>query len=46
MKKYFKSFLSLKPSHVSNMFDKFIYPILSYGCEAWGFTPGVYLEVL
>ena len=46
MKKYLKSFVSLKPSHVCNIFDRLIYPILSYGCEAWGFTPGMYLERL
>ena len=38
--------MSLKPSHVCNMFDKLNYPISSYGWEAWGFTPGVYLERL
>ena len=38
--------MSLKPSHVCNIFDKINYPILSSGCEAWGFTPGMYLERL
>ena len=46
MKKYLNSFVSLKPSHVCNIFDNLIYPILSYGREARGFTLGMYLEQL
>ena len=42
MKKYLKSFVSLKPGHVCNIFDKLIYTILSYGYK----TPGTYLERL
>ena len=26
--------------------DKLFYPILSYGCEAWGFTPDMHMERL
>ena len=28
------------------MYVTFVTSLLSYGCEAWGFTPGVYLERL
>ena len=26
--------------------DTLVYPILSYGCEAWGYTPDMHLERL
>ena len=38
--------MSLGPSHVCNIFDKLIYPILTNSCEAWDFTPVMYLEIL
>ena len=37
MQKYLNQFVSLKPSHVYDIFDKLIHPILSYGWEVWGF---------
>ena len=44
MQKYLNQFVSLKPSHVCDIFDKLIHPILSYGCEIWGFIQGTLVE--
>ena len=44
MQKYLNQFVSLKPSHVCDIFDKLIHPILSYGCEVWGFIQGILVE--
>jgi len=44
MQKYLNKFVSLKPSHVCDIFDKLIHPILSYGCEVWGFFQGASVE--
>ena len=37
MNKYLHKFTYLKPSHVLDIFDKLITPILNYGSEVWGF---------
>ena len=44
MQKYLNQFVSLKPSHVCDIFDKLIHPILSYGCEVWGVIQGRLVE--
>ena len=44
MQKYLNQFVSLKPSHVCDIFDKLIHPILSYGYEIWGFIQGTLVE--
>ena len=44
MHKYLNRIVSLKPSHVYDIFDKLIPPILSYGCEVWGFIQGTLVE--
>lgn len=36
--KYLNYFLNVKPDIVCELFDKMIVPILSYGCEIWGFN--------
>ena len=46
MQKYLNQFVSLKPSHVCDIFDKLIHPILSYGCEVWGFIQGILVEIM
>ena len=35
--KRLNTFTNLKPDFMLDMFDKFISPILNYGCEVWGF---------
>jgi hypothetical protein len=40
---YFKD---LKPSFMLDMFEKFISPVLFYGCEVWGFHPAKNVEAL
>ena len=37
LQKKLSRFKNLKLSVMSDLFDKFISPILNYGCEAWGF---------
>ena len=44
MQKYLNQFVSLKPSHVCDIFDKLIHSILSYGCEVRGFSQGTLVE--
>ena len=38
------SFRNVKPLFMMDLFDKFIEPILSYGCEVWGFHPAKDIE--
>ena len=44
MQKYLNQFVSLKPSHVCDIFDKLIHPILSYRCEVSGCIQGPVVE--
>ena len=44
--KMLSRFKSLKLSVISDLFDKFISPILNYGCEAWGFSDAQNIERL
>lgn len=37
LNKYLYNFTCLKPSHVLELFDKLVSPILNYGSEVWGF---------
>ena len=37
-------FVNLKPDFMMDMFDKFIAPILNYGCEVWGFHQAPNIE--
>ena len=38
------SFRNVNPVFMMDLFDKFIEPILSYGCEVWGFHPAKDIE--
>ena len=44
MNKYLHKFTYLKPSHVLDVFDKLITPILNYGSEVWGFHKAPAIE--
>lgn len=37
LNKYLHRFTSISVRHKLELFDKLILPILSYGCEVWGF---------
>ena len=39
-------FSNLKPDFMLDLFDKFIAPILNYGCEFWGFHPAPNIELI
>ena len=39
-------FSNLKPDFMLDLFDKFIAPILNYGCEVWGFHPAPNIELI
>ena len=44
LNKYLTKFSNLVPSHVLDLFDKLISPILCYGSEVWGFSNGKDIE--
>jgi hypothetical protein len=44
MRKIVSQFNGLSPIVVCDLFDKLILPILSYGCEVWGFYPSDAIE--
>ena len=46
MQKYLNQFVSIKPSHVCDIFDKLIHHIFSHGCEVWEFIQGTLVERL
>ena len=46
LKKYLHSFTALKPSHILDLFDKLISPILNYGSEVWGFHKAKSIETV
>ena len=46
LNKYLYKFTYLKPSHVLDLFDKLISPILNYGSEVWGFHKAVSIETI
>ena len=42
--KRINSFCNLTPAFMMDLFEKFIMPILCYGCEIWGFHPAPHIE--
>ena len=44
MNRYLNNFVHLKPSHILDLFDKLISPILNYGSEVWGFAKADNIE--
>lgn len=44
LNKYLTKFVNVFPSHVLELFDKLISPILCYGYEVWGFNKGKDIE--
>ena len=46
LNKYLFNFTSLKPSHVIDLFDKLITPILNFGSEVWGFNKSPSIETV
>ena len=46
LNKYLYKFTFLKPSHILDLFDKLISPILNYGSEVWGFHKAPALETV
>ena len=46
LNKYLHSFTALKPSHILDLFDKLISPILNYGSEDWGFHKAKSIETV
>ena len=46
LNKYLHSFTALKPSHILDLFEKLISPILNYGSEVWGFHKAKSIETV
>lgn len=46
LNKYLHSFTTLKFSHILDLFDKLISPILNYGSEVWGFHKAKSVEIV
>lgn len=46
LNKYLFNFASLNISHVLDLFDKMVTPILNYGCEVWGFYKSKAIETV
>ena len=44
LEKYVYNFTTLTTSHMMDLFDKLILPILNYCCEVWGFIPANTVE--
>ncbi len=44
LKKMVKQFSGLDPLVLCDLFDKMVLPILTYGCEVWGFHPSDAIE--
>ena len=44
MNRYLNYFVHLKPSHILDLFDKLISPILNYGSKIWGFAKADNIE--
>ena len=45
MNRYLNNFVHLKPSHILDLFDKLISPILNYGSEVWDLLKQITLSV-
>ena len=46
LNKYLYNFTSLNTSHVLELFDKLVTPILNYGSEVWGFYKSASIETV
>ena len=46
LNKYLFNFTSLTPSHVLELFDKLVSPILNFGSEVWGFSKASSVETV
>ena len=46
LNKYLFNFTTLRISHVLELFDKLISPILNYGSEMWGFYKSKDIETV
>ena len=46
LNKYLYNFTPLRPSHVLDLFDKLVSPILNYGSEVWGFYKSKSIETV
>ena len=46
LNKYLYKFTFIKPSHILELFDKLISPILNYGSEVWGFNKAPAIETV
>jgi hypothetical protein len=44
LEKYLYKFVDISPKHVLDLFDKLVYPILSYSSEVWGFASANCIE--
>ena len=44
MTNYIKRFVGVDPLTSCHLFYKLVTPILTYGCEIWGFYPSEYIE--
>lgn len=44
LNKYLNRFVNLTPSHILDLFDKLISPILNYASEVWGFSKANNIE--
>ena len=44
LRKYLNNFTALSLTHIMDLFDKLITPILNYGSEVWGFYPAKSVE--
>ena len=44
LNKYINKFVSVSPSHLLDLFDKLISPILCYASEVWGFPKAYNIE--
>ena len=45
MNSYLNKFVHLKPSHILDLFDKLIAPIMNYGSEVWVLLKQITLSV-
>ena len=46
LNKYLYNFTSLKPSHILELFDRLVSPILNFGSEVWGFYKATSIETV
>ena len=46
LNKYLYNFTALKPSHILELFDRLVSPILNFGSEVWGFYKASSIETV